>query len=74
MIADVSGREVASHFLEVYEAQREARRRVKLEFQRAAHAVSATVDLAALQESVQRSGTIVAIPILAGLHHQYVRI
>ena len=29
---------------------------------------------APLQRAVQRSATIVAIPILAGLHHQYVRI
>jgi hypothetical protein len=29
---------------------------------------------AALHRPVQRSGVIVAIPILAGLHHQYVRI
>jgi Integrase core domain len=29
---------------------------------------------APLRRAVQRSGTIVAIPILAGLHHQYVRI
>jgi transposase InsO family protein len=29
---------------------------------------------ASLHRAVQRSGTIVAIPILAGLHHQYVRI
>jgi transposase InsO family protein len=29
---------------------------------------------APLHRAVQRSGTIVAIPILAGLHHQYVRI
>jgi hypothetical protein len=29
---------------------------------------------APLHRSVQRSGAIVAIPILAGLHHQYVRI
>ena len=29
---------------------------------------------APLRRAVQRSGAIVAIPILAGLHHQYVRI
>jgi transposase InsO family protein len=29
---------------------------------------------APLHRAVQRSGAIVAIPILAGLHHQYVRI
>ena len=29
---------------------------------------------APLHQVVQRSGVIVAIPILAGLHHQYVRI
>ena len=29
---------------------------------------------APLHRAVQRSGVIVAIPILAGLHHQYVRI
>jgi transposase InsO family protein len=29
---------------------------------------------APLQRSVQRSGSIAAIPVLAGLHHQYVRI
>jgi hypothetical protein len=29
---------------------------------------------APLHRAVQRSGGIVAIPILAGLHHQYVRI
>jgi transposase InsO family protein len=29
---------------------------------------------APLHRSVQRSGTIVPIPILAGLHHQYVRV
>jgi hypothetical protein len=29
---------------------------------------------ASLRRAVQRSGAIVAIPILAGLHHQYVRI
>src|SRR5262249_61949142 len=29
---------------------------------------------APLRRTVQRSGAIVAIPILAGLHHQYVRI
>ena len=29
---------------------------------------------APVYRTVQRSGTIVAIPILAGLHHQYVRI
>jgi len=29
---------------------------------------------APLHRAIQRSGTIVAIPILAGLHHQYVRI
>ena len=29
---------------------------------------------APLHRAVQRSGDIVAIPILAGLHHQYVRI
>jgi hypothetical protein len=29
---------------------------------------------APLQRAVQRSGVIVAIPILAGLHHQYARI
>ena len=29
---------------------------------------------APLGRTVQRSGVIVAIPILAGLHHQYVRI
>ena len=29
---------------------------------------------APLHRTVQRSGVIVAIPILAGLHHQYVRI
>jgi transposase InsO family protein len=29
---------------------------------------------ATLHRAVQRSGTILAIPILAGLHHQYVRI
>ena len=28
---------------------------------------------APLYRAVQRSGTIVAIPIMAGLHHQYVR-
>jgi hypothetical protein len=27
-----------------------------------------------LHRAVQRSGVIIAIPILAGLHHQYVRI
>jgi len=29
---------------------------------------------APLHRAVQRSGVIIAIPILAGLHHQYVRI
>ena len=29
---------------------------------------------APLHRAIQRSGVIVAIPILAGLHHQYVRI
>jgi hypothetical protein len=29
---------------------------------------------APLHRAIQRSGAIVAIPILAGLHHQYVRI
>jgi hypothetical protein len=29
---------------------------------------------APLRRAIQQSGTIVAIPILAGLHHQYVRI
>ena len=29
---------------------------------------------APLHRAVQRSGAIVAIPILAGLHHQYIRI
>jgi hypothetical protein len=29
---------------------------------------------APLRRAVQRSGTIVAIPILSGLHHHYVRI
>jgi hypothetical protein len=29
---------------------------------------------APFHRAVQRSGAIVAIPILAGLHHQYVRI
>ena len=29
---------------------------------------------ASLHRAVQRSGAVVAVPILAGLHHQYVRI
>jgi hypothetical protein len=29
---------------------------------------------ASLHRAIQRSGVIVAIPILAGLHHQYARI
>jgi hypothetical protein len=29
---------------------------------------------ASLSRAIQRSGAIVAIPVLSGLHHQYVRI
>ena len=42
--------------------------------QSSAYALIALQKDAPLRRAVQRSGAIVAIPVLAGLHHEYVRI
>jgi hypothetical protein len=45
-----------------------------LEWKLAAHHFENKIDFVPLQRPIQRLGRVAAVPILAGLHHQYVRI